>query len=73
MDVIPLQLFVSLMLVVGSVILFLKVCSDRTFEHSDRLSLLPIEEEGALEKARHEVRNAGPAAGPSAPNHNQDP
>ncbi|MFO0662924.1 MAG: hypothetical protein U0174_03180 [Polyangiaceae bacterium] len=58
MEVIPLQLFVSLMLVVGSVLLFLKVCSDRTFDHSDRLSLLPIEEEKNTNNLRHEVRSA---------------
>lgn len=59
MDVIPLQLFVSLMLVVGSVILFLKVCSDRTFEHSDRLSLLPMEDNPKPSEAiRHEARIA---------------
>lgn len=58
MDVIPLQLFVSLMLVVGSVILFLKVCSQRTFEHSDRLSLLPMEDDRTSDFGRHEVRNA---------------
>lgn len=57
MDVIPLQLFVSLMLVVGSVILYLKVCADRTFEHSDRLSLLPMEDDAPIASVpRHEVR-----------------
>ena len=60
MDVIPLQLFVSLMLVVGSVILFLKVCSDRTFEHSDRLSLLPMDEpKDSSDATRHDARIAG--------------
>ena len=55
MDAIPLQLFVSLMLVLGSVLLYLRVCSDRTFEHSDRLSLLPIEEDEQGPQVRHDL------------------
>jgi hypothetical protein len=44
-DIIVLQVFVSLMLVVGSVILFAWTVRKRTFEHADRLALLPIEQE----------------------------
>lgn len=44
MDVILLQSFVSLMLVGGAVLLFLYVHSARTFEHSERLALLPLED-----------------------------
>lgn len=46
MDILILQVFVSLGLVVGSVILFLVTCRQRTFDHADRLALLPIESDG---------------------------
>lgn len=46
MDILILQVFVSLLLVVGSVILFLVTCRARTFDHADRLALLPIESDG---------------------------
>ena len=39
------QVFVSLLLVVGSVVLFLFTAKQRDFDHADRLSLLPIEDE----------------------------
>jgi hypothetical protein len=45
-DVLILQVFVSLVLVTGSVILFLVTCKSRTFDHADRLALLPIEHDG---------------------------
>lgn len=44
MDILILQVFVSLLLVVGSVILFGFTCRQRSFEHVDRLALLPIED-----------------------------
>ena len=44
------QVFVSLLLVVGSLILFGFTCRQRDFDHSDRLALLPIEEERKEEK-----------------------
>ena len=37
------QVFVSLLLVVGSVLLFLFSAKQRDFDHADRLALLPIE------------------------------
>lgn len=43
MEVVILQVFVSLMLVVGSVILFAHACFQRDFDHADRLALLPLE------------------------------
>ncbi len=58
MEVIPLQVFVSLGLVVGSLLLFAFTCRQRTFEHADRLALLPIEDERAL---------VAPARKPCAP------
>ena len=40
-----LQVFVSLMLVVSSVLLFAYSIRRRDYEHADRLSLFPIEED----------------------------
>lgn len=45
MDVVILQVFVSLFLVGGSILLFLYTARNRDFEHADRLSLLPTEDE----------------------------
>ena len=45
MNVLLLQVFVSLMLVAGSVVLFIWTIKSRTLEHSDRLSLTPLEED----------------------------
>jgi len=52
-EVVTLQVFVSLMLVLGSVLLFAFTCNQRDFEHADRLALLPLED-------RAECRLAGP-------------
>lgn len=43
MEVLILQVFVSLMLAGGSLILFWFTCRQRDFDHADRLALLPIE------------------------------
>ncbi len=45
MEVLTLQVFVSLMLVVGSLILFGFTCRQRDFDHSDRLALIPLEDD----------------------------
>jgi nitrogen fixation-related uncharacterized protein len=45
MSVMVLQVFVSLMLVLGSVVLFVFTVKARTFEHADRLSLTPLDED----------------------------
>jgi hypothetical protein len=44
-EVVILQVFVSLMLVVGSVLLFGFTHRQHDFEHADRLALLPLESE----------------------------
>ncbi|MDF2693907.1 MAG: hypothetical protein K0S65_2290 [Labilithrix sp.] len=46
------QVFVSLLLVVGSVLLFLFTARQRDFEHADRLALLPMDsdEESSVKK-----------------------
>lgn len=45
MEVLTLQVFVSLGLVVSSVVLWAIACRQRDFDHADRLALLPIEKE----------------------------
>ncbi len=45
MDILLLQVFVSLVLAGGSLLLFGFVCRSRDFEHADRLALLPLERE----------------------------
>jgi cbb3-type cytochrome oxidase maturation protein len=45
MSIILLQVFVSLMLVAGSLVLFIWTVRSRTFDHADRLSLAPLEED----------------------------
>jgi hypothetical protein len=47
MNVIVLQVFVSLMLVVGSVLLYAFSVRHRDYEHADRLSLIPLEDDSA--------------------------
>jgi cbb3-type cytochrome oxidase maturation protein len=46
-EVLILQVFVSLMLVVGSIVLFAWSMRQRDHEHADRLSLLPIADDDA--------------------------
>ncbi len=46
MDVLILQVFVSLMLVVSSILLFLFSTKQRDFDHADRLALLPVDDDG---------------------------
>lgn len=45
MDILILQVFVSLLLVASSVILFAFTCRQKSFDHADRLALLPIDDE----------------------------
>ena len=47
MSVVVLQVFVSLMLVASSVLLFLVSVRQRDHEHADRLSLIPLEDESS--------------------------
>ncbi len=48
MDVIPLLVFCSLVLVAASILLFLYSVKQGDHEHVDRLSLLPLEEERSV-------------------------
>lgn len=47
MNVLVLQVFVSLMLVASSVLLFAYSVRHRDHEHADRLSLFPLDDDGA--------------------------
>jgi hypothetical protein len=44
-EILVMQVFVSLLLVLGSVLLFLFTARQRDFDHADRLALLPTEED----------------------------
>jgi hypothetical protein len=55
-EVVILQVFVSLMLVVGSVLLFGFTYRQRDFEHADRLALLPLESEATAKTANPRER-----------------
>lgn len=44
MEVLTLQVFVSLVLVAGSLVLFVFTCRQRDFDHADRLALLPLDD-----------------------------
>lgn len=46
MNVLPLQVFVSLMLVVGAVLALAWSLKQSDHEHADRLSLLPLDDDG---------------------------
>jgi len=52
MEILILQVFVSLMLVVGSVLLFLFTARQRDFDHADRLALFPVEDDEKISEGR---------------------
>lgn len=59
MEVLVLQVFVSLMLVASSLLLFAVSTRQRDHEHADRLALLPLERDEALDRpARREDSDA---------------
>jgi hypothetical protein len=52
LEVLILQVFVSLVLVAGSLIAFVYSVRRRDHEHADRLALFPIEEETSQEHSK---------------------
>jgi hypothetical protein len=44
-EVVILQVFVSLGLVVGSLLLFAFACKQKDFDHADRLALFPLDDD----------------------------
>jgi len=78
MNIILLQVFVSLMLVAGAVALFVFTVRSRTLEHGDRLSLAPLEDDARPELSKspqsplagsQEPPAASPVRGPGDVNH----
>lgn len=55
MNVLPLQIFVSLMLVGGGILALLYSLRLGDHEHADRLSLLPFEDDDNAHPDSHEV------------------
>lgn len=51
MNVIPMQVFVSLLLVAGSLVLFFFIVGQRDLDHSDRLALAPLEDDDGVPRA----------------------
>jgi hypothetical protein len=51
-EVLTLQVFVSLMLVAGSILLFAFSMRHRDHEHADRLSLLPMADDDPKETSK---------------------
>jgi cbb3-type cytochrome oxidase maturation protein len=45
MSVVVIQVFVSLLLVAGSLVLFVHSVRQRDFDHADRLALAPLDED----------------------------
>jgi len=45
MSVVVIQVFVSLLLVAGSLVLFVHSVRQRDYDHADRLSLAPLEDD----------------------------
>ena len=48
------QVFVSLLLVGGSLVLFLHTVRQRDFDHADRLSLAPLDDDGSKPRKQNE-------------------
>jgi hypothetical protein len=72
-EVVVLQVFVSLLLVAGSVLLFAFTCRQRDFDHVDRLALLPLEDGTPLALPREgggTETSSGPAVRPGASTQN---
>ena len=50
MNIVAMQIFVSLVLVAGSIVLFIFSARQRDFDHADRLSLTPLEPDPSPEE-----------------------
>jgi hypothetical protein len=75
-DVVILLVFVSLILVAAALLFFFSRLSGGDFDHADRLSLLPLQDEpdstGSL-RARAPTRPAGPPPAAATAGNNPDP
>jgi len=52
MSVVVVQVFVSLLLVAGSLVLFVHSVRQRDFDHADRLALAPLEDDTCSESPK---------------------
>jgi hypothetical protein len=59
MDVLILLIFTSIVLLVGALILLLKSIKQGDYEHGDRLSLLPLEDDLPVASSRGESTPGG--------------
>ncbi len=67
MSVLVLQIFVSLCLVAGSLVLYVFTVRESTFEHSDRLALAPLDDD------ERRALSARPCARPESTNPRTEP
>lgn len=68
MDVLSLQIFVSLVLVFSSILLFAYAAKGRDHEHADRLSLLPLDaERTAIPPEPRDAPSVAPPPSPRGP------
>ena len=56
MDVLTATIFVSLLLVAGGLVLFVSRLKSGDFEHGDRLSLLPLDDDDQVNETDNEDR-----------------
>ncbi len=70
MEVLNLQVFVSLILVTGSVVLFAYSARRRDYEHADRLALFPIASDDACSTASPDALT--PASVDASPEESHD-
>jgi len=66
-SILVLQIFVSLMLVAGSLVLFVYTVRARTLEHSDRLALAPLEDDAPAAADPAAPADASPPRGEELP------
>lgn len=63
MSILVLQIFVSLILVAGSVVLFVHTVRSRTLEHADRLALAPLDDDAPRAAEPAPADSASPSQG----------
>jgi hypothetical protein len=59
MNVLVLQVFVSLILVAGAIVLFIYTVRQRTLEHADRLVLAPLEDDSVNAESGPSTEESG--------------
>lgn len=55
MTIVVMQVFVSLLLVGGSLVLFLHTVRQKDFDHADRLSLAPLDDDDKPNSKDHDT------------------